>query len=304
MAVTELFEGSYGIAHEELGSLVNQSKEDVNTPVFGFIRTFNEVLIEGGSQLGDMALRTVAAPFVGGIAAVGQTAVELGMTPTDARRLVRDLYIFMEVSLAEIGGGSTTAARVHTRVPSYKRRARNTGSLIEQMEQAGSLDDFLSQFPTDQHAAILKQIQRNYEQGQMRARARGDRQNPSTRTQRASSKNTEIEDFVDDAISNKSRTNKLVINSVDNVEAVRFKLDTGLDLTGYRHIIDGSGIRHTLNAHGNSAKEAARGQIAISKSDFSNIPEIISNPDRIVYQGTNKIGRDVILYEKRIGNVY
>lgn len=50
-------------------------------------------------------------------------------------------------------------------------------------------------------------------------------------------------------------------------------------------------------------KEAKRGQIAVSLDDFALIPLITSKPDRIFYDGKNKIGRDVIVFTKIIDGV-
>jgi hypothetical protein len=38
--------------------------------------------------------------------------------------------------------------------------------------------------------------------------------------------------------------------------------------------------------------------IVITEEDFSKIIEIVENPDKIEYIGKNKIGNDMILYEK------
>jgi len=81
------------------------------------------------------------------------------------------------------------------------------------------------------------------------------------------------------------------------VEAAR---EHGYDLDGYTHIIDGSAIRHTLNSHGNAKTEAQRGQIAVTERDFESIPEIISDPDYLILNTKNRLGRDQIGYAKKM----
>ncbi|WP_395010405.1 LPD38 domain-containing protein, partial [Undibacterium sp.] len=82
-------------------------------------------------------------------------------------------------------------------------------------------------------------------------------------------------------------------------DAVQEALSNGLDISGYSHAIDGSSVAHVLNKHGNEKKENARGQIAIADKDFLIIPQIVNNPDYVVYGLKNNIGRDVIAYLRK-----
>lgn len=97
----------------------------------------------------------------------------------------------------------------------------------------------------------------------------------------------------------------VVYRSVSPEEAAALKKVTGLDLAGYRHTLDNYSINHIHKQHGNPAKEAARGQLPVTKEDVQRIPEIITTADRVSLQGKTKIGRPVIVYEKRFnGWVY
>lgn len=49
----------------------------------------------------------------------------------------------------------------------------------------------------------------------------------------------------------------------------------GEDVRGFRHAASNQAMRHALEQHGNAAKEAARGQKAISAQDFQRLPEIV-----------------------------
>ena len=48
--------------------------------------------------------------------------------------------------------------------------------------------------------------------------------------------------------------------------------------------------------------EAARGQVAVTRADLLKIPEIIANPDYIVFGTKNRIGREGIIYVKNMPN--
>lgn len=82
----------------------------------------------------------------------------------------------------------------------------------------------------------------------------------------------------------------------------KFKL--GIDLTDFQRVLDNSGINHAFKKHGNPKTESARGQIAITPEDFEKILEIVQNPDSIAYAGKNRIGNDVILYQKTYEQIY
>jgi hypothetical protein len=73
-----------------------------------------------------------------------------------------------------------------------------------------------------------------------------------------------------------------------------------LDIAGYTHVIDGSGIRHMLKSHGNAASEKARGNLPITDADFNAIPDVLATPDKTIYGMKNDIGRDMIVYLKQM----
>ncbi|MBY3038940.1 PBECR3 domain-containing polyvalent protein [Rhizobium laguerreae] len=75
---------------------------------------------------------------------------------------------------------------------------------------------------------------------------------------------------------------------------------SGLDVTGYHHDIDADSIRHIFRQHGDEAKEAARGQIAIADEDIHAIPSVIDSPDYVVTGAKNSRGQDVIGYIKKM----
>lgn len=240
--------------------------------------------------------------MVGGIEATIQTAQELGMSRTDARKLRRDLYMGAEVSVA-LGSAPTASLR-----PSVGRRpkgapAARPGSLIDRMADTSTLGETLRKVPPEQRKGIQEQLKRSFEDGQRAARREIDRRGLGGSAQSESGLTNRIGSFVADSLKSGNRTVSMDLGQIDSAEAIRLKLDTGLDLNGYRHVIDSSAVRHIFNKHSNPLTEVKRGQIAVTESDFSRIPEILTSPDRIIYAGTNRIGRDVIIYEKRFNGV-
>jgi hypothetical protein len=75
------------------------------------------------------------------------------------------------------------------------------------------------------------------------------------------------------------------LGDVTEADARRVMERTGIDIAGYEHILQSSDIRHVFRSHGDPATEAARGQIAIRKSDFLLIPTIIGQAHRITAIG-------------------
>lgn len=106
----------------------------------------------------------------------------------------------------------------------------------------------------------------------------------------------ELVEFAKTGPANEKRA--VTFASVSPDEAEKIKAATGLEVEGFRHVVDSFGIRHALKKHGNSASEESRGQIAIDESDIAKIPEIIAAPDSIEGGGKDSAGRDVIVYRK------
>lgn len=103
-AVKTLFSGEKGFSDETLGPLFNQSPDDVTSPL-GLFRTFNRVVLEGGSAAVDITMRAVAAPIFASVAAVGQVMREAGMSDGDTHRLERDLLELPNAVAAAVGAG-------------------------------------------------------------------------------------------------------------------------------------------------------------------------------------------------------
>ena len=113
-----------------------------------------------------------------------------------------------------------------------------------------------------------------------------------------------IIEFVSTSQANKNnKQSKFLIHVIENQEADSLLNLTDLDLTGYSHILDNFAVIHTFKKHGDMLSEALRGQIAIEKADFTNIPLIIINPDEILIGEKNNKGNILIKYTKAIEGV-
>ena len=111
----------------------------------------------------------------------------------------------------------------------------------------------------------------------------------------------DLESFAHAAVAVADRKMETIIGEV--VNAGRILDETGFDLSGYSHVLDNYGVRHTLKKHGNETVEEKRGQIAVTLADFPIIPRITDDPDRVFADGKNKVGRDVIVFAKVINYI-
>lgn len=107
--------------------------------------------------------------------------------------------------------------------------------------------------------------------------------------------------FATEAMSIADRQTVQDLGQVANADLILKK--TGHDVNGFTRVIDNYGVRHTIKQHGNAAKEAKRGQIAVTLEDFGKIGLITATPDDVFADGKNKIGRDVIVFTKVIDGI-
>ncbi|MDR3049438.1 MAG: DUF1073 domain-containing protein [Elusimicrobiota bacterium] len=91
---------------------------------------------------------------------------------------------------------------------------------------------------------------------------------------------------------------------IDKQEADRLKVNTGLELEGHEHKITNSDIRHIFLEHGDDAREQKRGQIGVTPEDILLIPEITKNYDDVRLSSEKSENRDILMYEKKIGDKY
>lgn len=71
----------------------------------------------------------------------------------------------------------------------------------------------------------------------------------------------------------------------------------GLNISGYKHVVDAQGIRHIYNRHG-EGNEAEVNQIPVTDKDIEIIPTIVNSPNFLVYGTKTDKGLDGIGYLK------
>ena len=93
----------------------------------------------------------------------------------------------------------------------------------------------------------------------------------------------------------------IIDNEVDE-ELMLLAKKEGIDLTGYKHVIETSGTCHSQNRHGENSKDRE----PLTVEDYFLIPYIIKNRDAVIISPSlTRIHKNrVFIYEKKIGNQY
>lgn len=93
----------------------------------------------------------------------------------------------------------------------------------------------------------------------------------------------------------------IVDENIDE-ELMELAAKYGIDLTGYKHVIETSGVQHAEKRHGIKSND----RTPITLEDYLMVPYIIKNRDTIeISPATTTIrGNTVILYKKKIGYHY
>ena len=93
-----------------------------------------------------------------------------------------------------------------------------------------------------------------------------------------------------------------IIDETIDDELIELGAQHNIDLKGYKHIIETSGIQHSEKRHGNKSED----RTPLSLQDYLLIPFIIRNRDEVTISpsrtGTNN--QNVLLYKKKIGLQY
>lgn len=93
-----------------------------------------------------------------------------------------------------------------------------------------------------------------------------------------------------------------IIDDTIDDELIELAAQHNIDLKGYKHVIETSGIQHSEKRHGDSSND----RTPLSLEDYLLIPFIIRNRDEVTVSpsktGTNN--KNVLLYKKQIGHHY
>ena len=76
----------------------------------------------------------------------------------------------------------------------------------------------------------------------------------------------------------------------------------GIDLTGYKHVIETSGVRHSESRHGKKSND----RTPLTLEDYLLIPYIIKYRDKVTFSDkkTKKHKLKTFVYRKTIGDLY
>lgn len=93
-----------------------------------------------------------------------------------------------------------------------------------------------------------------------------------------------------------------IIDETIDDELMALAAKHGNDLTGYKHVIETSGVQHAEKRHGKQSND----RTPLTLEDYLLIPYIIKNRDEISFSPskTTYRGNNVILYKKKIGFQY
>ncbi len=114
----------------------------------------------------------------------------------------------------------------------------------------------------------------------------------------------DIDTFVNEELSKKTSNNKILFGKVSDEIATTISKQFGINIDNYSISLKGDNVRKIIKDHGNPETESKRGQIAVTKSDFDYIDDIILEPDNIYLSGTTSSGKPSITFEKNINNKY
>ena len=93
----------------------------------------------------------------------------------------------------------------------------------------------------------------------------------------------------------------IIDDNIDD-ELIELAAQHNIDLKGYKHIIETSGIQHSEKRHGNKSED----RTPLSLQDYLPIPYIIRNRDEVSFSPSKTASREksVILYKKKVGYQY
>ena len=93
----------------------------------------------------------------------------------------------------------------------------------------------------------------------------------------------------------------IIDENIDD-ELLELAAQHNIDLKGYKHVIETSGIQHSEKRHGDKSKD----RTPLSLQDYLLIPYIIRNRDEVSFSPSKTASREksVILYKKKVGYQY
>jgi hypothetical protein len=84
----------------------------------------------------------------------------------------------------------------------------------------------------------------------------------------------------------------------------KIEQSTGFNLANYKVVFDNSSVGHALKMHGDTAKEAKLGQLAVTVGDFKHVALIVNEADSVTHSAkTTAQDLDALVFSKVINDV-
>lgn len=114
-------------------------------------------------------------------------------------------------------------------------------------------------------------------------------------------KYSDLDDFLTNGIE-KGKSTFFDFGELSPQAVERIKNDTGVDLKGYVHTLQGYGILHGENRH-SSQNESLSGQVPITREDWKLADKIVNEFDKVVKSPKiSKNQNEVLIFRKKIGD--
>ena len=119
-----------------------------------------------------------------------------------------------------------------------------------------------------------------------------------------SGKDITFGEFIEHSIKNKDKITRFYFGKLSQELADRIEAETGRNVENYNVVINSSEVRHILSKHGDSAREAFKGQLGIDKLLLVRLPEVFDCPEEVEKLKSLDYGRRVAFALRKKINGY
>ncbi len=109
--------------------------------------------------------------------------------------------------------------------------------------------------------------------------------------------------WVEGALKARDNKQRLVLGPASEATVRAVREGAGVEIGGYAHILETSGVLHVEKRHGPASPEAKNGGVPVRPEDYAQVESVLREPDRVVRSVTRR-GFDAVWYEKRMPDGY
>ena len=109
--------------------------------------------------------------------------------------------------------------------------------------------------------------------------------------------------WVEGALKARDNKQRLVLGPASEATVRAVREGAGIEIGGYAHILETSGVLHVDKKHGPNGPEAKNGGIPVRSEDYAEVKGVLDAPDTVRSTTTDR-GFDGIWYEKRMPDGY